>query len=261
MDELINRFISKKLRKKGQDYQLSENSRVTAQDFGRLSTIASKIYQYLVAISPRLKAGSAFNELVALLREMRNGDQTLSQEEAKSVTNINVLEGFSLNKRASWATVLPWHPQFSFDMVRQEIKVTLPENKSWTLQSFPERLSRIGITFHLIVINQTDPKEKGATAHTTMVFENPTKEGKSLTTAMRPDLFTDSLIIVIGKVQYYLFNTQATKDGPSEHNRYNATDIMATFHVRNGTLLKNRHVAQKPFPLPRFDPSGGSEWE
>ncbi|PRD48833.1 hypothetical protein [Sphingobacterium haloxyli] len=261
MDDLINKFISKKLRKKGQDYQLSENSRVTAQDFGQLSTIASKIYQHLTTLSPRLKAGSTFNELVALLREMRNRDQTLSNEAVDEYTHINILEGFPLNKRASWNTILPWRPQISFDIDRLEVKVTLPQQKNWTLQSYPPRLSRIGMTFHLIVINRTDPKEKAATAHTTMVFENPPKEGKSLTTAMRPDLFKDSLIIVIGKAQYYLFNMQATKDGPSEHNRYNATDIMATFHVRNGTLLKNKPVAHKPFPLPRFDPSSGSEWE
>lgn len=260
MDELINRFISKKLRKKGQDYALSENSRATAQDFGQLSTIASKIYRYLAAISPRLKAGSTFNELVALLRFMRNRDRTLNDEEASSFTNVNVLQGFSLNKRAPWSTVLPWRPQFSFDVERREVKITLPQNKNWTLQRFPERLSRIGITFHVIVIDGSNPAEKGDTTHTTTVFVHPGEEGKSLNTTMRPTLFADSLIIVIGKVQYYLFNAQETKEGPSEHNRYNATDIMATFHVRNSKLLKDNPVDCNPLPSPSFDPDSGSEW-
>ena len=77
---------------------------------------------------------------------------------------------------------------------------------------------------------------------------------------MRTTLFADSLIIVIGKVQYYLFNAQETKEGPSEHNRYNATDIMATFHVRNSKLLKDNPVDCIPLPSPSFDPDSGSEW-
>lgn len=39
MDELIEKFVSKKLRKKGDGYQLSANSILSGKGFGKMSTV------------------------------------------------------------------------------------------------------------------------------------------------------------------------------------------------------------------------------
>ena len=260
MDHLINKFISKKLRKKGENYLLSENSKSTAHTFGQLSSIASKIYQYLIAISPRLRDGGVFNGLVALLRQMRNNDQTLSEEEAAIYTHANMLAGFSLNKRASWDTLLPWRPQFDFD-ADQQVQVSLPLQKNWTLKNFPVRLSRIEITFHIIVINLEQPKEKETTVHTKALFVHPHDKDRSLRTILKPVLFTESLILVIGVARYHLFDTDGTRNSVSGSALYNATDIMQTFHVRDGRLLKDAPISRNALPPLAPDLGEGSSWE
>lgn len=260
MDHLINKFISKKLRKKGENYLLSENSKATAHTFGQLSSIASKIYQYLIAVSPRLRDGDVFNRLVALLRQMRNNDQTLSEEEAAIYTHANMLAGFSLNKRASWDTLLPWRPQFDFD-ADQQVQISLPLQKNWILKSFPVRLSRIEITFHIIAINLEQPKEKETVVYTKALFVHPHDEDRSLRTTLKPVLFTESLVLVIGVARYHLFGTDGNRNGVSGRSFYNATDIMQAFHIRDGRLLKDAPIARNPLPPIASDLGEGSSWE
>ncbi|MBD1424257.1 hypothetical protein [Sphingobacterium arenae] len=122
-------------------------------------------------------------------------------------------------------------------------------------------ISRIEIIFHTIVLNLEQPKEKERTVHTKPVFVSPDDKDRSLRTSLQQDLFTDSLILIIGVARYHLFKRAGTEERVSGRALYNATDIMEVFHLRNGKLLRNAPISRHSLPPKEPDLGEGSSWE
>src|SRR5690606_16865939 len=69
----------------------------------------------------------------------------------------------------------------------------------------------------------------------------------------------NSLIIVLGTVQFYLSENGGTLDFSSLHNQHVATDIMQVFHVKEGIVLKNKEQGKYVPPTP--PERDGTDWE
>ncbi|TYP95825.1 hypothetical protein BC792_10921 [Sphingobacterium allocomposti] len=257
MDRIIEKYIRKKYRKRGDNYKLSEGSKVAAQEFSLSSKMAAQIYRAWKEILPKPVEASHYQKLVSLLRRIRDNNKKLLAEGADGFSYANMLLGLSLNERASWTTLLPWTPDIAFKQT--EIIVELPSDKRWSLARIPYRVTRIAVTFDVLTVEFGKGEEPLHRMKTKTLFIIPNSEQKSERTSIPISLFPNSLIIVLGTVQFYLSENGGTLDFSSLHNQHVATDIMQVFHVKEGIVLKNKEQGKYVPPTP--PERDGTDWE
>lgn len=259
MDELIEKFVSKKLRKKGDEYQLSANSILSGKGFGKMSKLASRLYQTMKAINPRLIRSEAYQQLVRILVAIRQGNLSLLEEGKSGYTYAHLLNGFRLNNQKGWDSLLPWSPLLSFDIADKVINVILPTDKKWMFKKFPDQAVQVGVTCYVVVADLEDQDKMPYQVATKTAIFNIFEESEERKVRKALELFPDSLILVLGTAQYYLTDKTGKNSSPSNNKSYYVTDILQTYHVQDGQVLKDYKVSKKiDFPKPII---GDIDWE
>lgn len=262
MDGLFDKHILKKLRKKGEDYPLHENSRLTAEQFGVLNKFTSKWYQALKGVNSWLTQYPTYKDLFTRIKEVYTYQQKLTDNEAKQYTYAHRLKGLELNQRRSWGALVCWNPIFEWECEGDKVKIKLPADRNWKGQAFPPKFSRLGITFHVLVVNYEDETESVRLHYTKTISIHPDDEQiKSLRTTVPVQLFPNSLVAIMGTAQYYLFDTEQPQERPSFHNQHHACKLLEVFHVKDGNLLKNRDIPSVISKTPSPETDSGTDWE
>ncbi|GGH08100.1 hypothetical protein FAZ19_02900 [Sphingobacterium alkalisoli] len=256
MEEFFKRYIAKKLHKKGEEYKLSENSKRSSNRFGESNTLTSKIYQAFKLVAGKLVKREMYNRLLKHLVEIKHLEAQLLKSETQ-YTVFTELRNFRLSSTRSWRSLLPWVPEIKLNLPQAHVDITLPDNKSWDLKSFPERLSRIGITFYVIGVSLDDLiAEQFFTETAFMVPHKPINFQRVKIMVKIPD---ECVLFVIGFVQYYLWDTSGSTDFSSNNKAHMAADIMQVFHVKNGELLCEK-VSERVVSKQSVQ-KNGAKWE
>lgn len=258
MEELFNKYIAKKFRKRGDEYHLSEDSKRSSGTFGHSNKLASKIYQQFKIIADKLMKREIYQKLLNQLTEIKtqSTDETENKEQYATYTK---LRGFRLNTSRSWNSLLPWIPQIELKLHVGHICIALPDDKNWKLKSFPERLSRIAIKFHVIVVSLTDGLHTECFP-TDTAFMVPHKPTKFHTVDIAVELPDECVLLVIGCTQYYLWETDENTDFASGNKTHIAADVLQVFQIRDGLLLPEKAIEQS-MPKSSVVPEGGAKWK
>lgn len=262
MEEFFNKYIAKKFRKRGGVYELSENSKMSSDAFGNSNVFASKIYQQFKKIADKLMKREIYQKLLNQLTEIKTQlkiQRADEKENQKQYAEYTKLRGFRLNASRSWNSLLPWIPQIELKLDADHVCISLPDDKNWELKSFPQRLSRIAITFHVVVVALKDdfPAERFPTETAFMVAHEPTN---FRTVSIPVKLSDECLLLVIGCTQYYLRETHGNTDFASGNKAHIAADVLQVFQIRDGVLLPERAVAQGTLK-PSAVQQSGAKWE
>lgn len=259
MDRAIKELISKKLRKNGKDYNLTPNTKLSAQDFSYANKIASQIYRFSKATLPRGLDREVYQKLLTLVMKIVRADEVHELGQLRiGYGNTSCLKGFQLNPRQSWSGYIPWNTLIVCNLKGGHIEITIPETKRWLSKKYNERVSKLAIKYHLFKI-PFQLEDEPATLSTKNLYIQPTEEYDEKKTRLDIGGWDNCLVIVVGTVQSYLWETQGNEDYLSMDKSFMGAQFLEVFCLRDDKLIHDR-PKEKSHPK-QMDEEDGAEWE
>ena len=259
MEDLIQAVISKKLRIKGHAYNLSENSGKAAIDFGYASKTASRLNKLCKAIVPSRNRG-LYQQLLAKVITLVRADEIHELGQLRiGYGNIQTLKGFQFNGRQSWGGYVPWQTEVVCDLDEAVVQISIPKDKNWSRERYDDRVYKLQVEYHLVKL-PFELDDEVATLHTKELIFTPGENGSSKTAKLSISGWDNCLLLLIGKVDTYLWKLNSqTEYAVSGDRYYRPAAILEVFGLRDGQLLVDRVIEkEKNTQLP---PDDGADWE
>jgi len=144
-------------RKKGKDYNLSENSKLAGADFAYSNTLASRIYRQMKIIQDDSAKYESFLRLKKKLYMVIRNDRQHDLGQLKlGYGNINPLKNFRFSPKTSWQTFFMNYPTTNFDAEKEELCISTPPILAREVDTLPERVRKVILKMHIIKVSIDD---------------------------------------------------------------------------------------------------------
>lgn len=258
MDEIIKEVVSQKLRKRGANYSLGENSKLANRDFTYASKISSKIYQYGKKMWPEMTGRPVFNLLTKRVSELVRLDEEHELGQLRiGYGNCSALKDFRWNKKRTFSGIVPWQTEVLYNEAQRGVLVKILDDKLWSRARLNDRISALCIRYHALKLPfELDAEIDFLYSKELQVF--PGKEPPAKETVFPLKKWDNCLIVVTGVVRCRLWHPDSKEDYLSNNQAFMAADILEVFRIREGKLIKD--VVRESAPVHTPIPEGGTEW-
>lgn len=258
MDEIIKEVVSQKLRKRGADYNLSENTIRANVDFTYASRVSSKIYQHGKKIWPEMAGRPVFNRLTEKVSQLVRMDEENELGPLRiGYGNSSTLKDFRWNKKRTFSGLVPWQTEIRYREDQRDISVKILDDKLWSVSSTDQRISSLCIRYHALKVPfELDDEIDFLYSKELQVF--PGKEPPAKETKFSVQNWDNCLIIVTGVVRCRLWHADGKEDYLSNSQAFMAADILEVFRIRNGKFM--RDVVRESTSVEKPTQEGGTDW-
>ncbi|ERJ57819.1 hypothetical protein [Sphingobacterium paucimobilis] len=258
MDEIIKEVVSQKLRKRGADYNLGENSKLANVDFTYASRVSSKIYQYSKKNWREMTSRSVFNRLTKKVSQLVRLDEEHELGQLRiGYGNSSTLKEFRWNKKRTFYGLVPWQTEIRYREDQRDILVKILDDKLWRVASTDKGISSLCIRYHALKVPfELDDEIDFLYSKELHVF--PGKEPPAKETEFSVPDWDNCLIVVTGVVRCRVWHAGGKEDYLSNSQAFMAADILEVFRIRNGKLMKD--VVRESTPVQKSTQEGGTEW-
>ncbi|WP_343562325.1 hypothetical protein [Sphingobacterium sp.] len=227
---------SKKERKHGEAYDLSENSKLTGLDFTYNCKLAGRLYKILKPIQPQACERSTYirlqDALYAAVRKDREHDLGSLRLGYGSVLP---LKGFRYSKRGSWNNFFMNYPSVHFDEARQQVKIRLQWIGVRKFNSIHERLEKLDLKIHCIVIQLDDRNTLFHQASKTLELKKEDHNVDRGVTFTLEDC-RDAVILCMASVRCWLTTLDGREEFMSNSSTLMTGEIFDALLIRGGKL-------------------------
>ncbi len=258
MDEIIKDVVSQKLRKRGAQYNLSENSKLVNVDFTYTSQMSSKIYQHGKKIWPEMAGRPVFNRFAKKVGQLVRLDEEHELGQLRiGYGNSSALKDFRWNKKRTFSGLVPWQTEILYDEGQGAVLLKIIDDKLWSFSSLDKRVSSLCVRYHALKVPfELEDEIDFIYSGELQVF--PGKEPPAKETMFPTPNWDNCLIIVTGVVRCRLWHANGKDDYLSNSQAFMAADILEVFRIRDGKLMKD--VVRESIPMQTPIPEGGTEW-
>lgn len=258
MDEIIKEVVSQKLRKRGTNYNLGENSKLANTDFTYASKISSKIYQYGKKIWPEMTGRPVFNLLTKRVSELVRLDEEHELGQLRiGYGNSSALKDFRWNKKRTFSGIVPWQTEILYNEIQRGVLVKILDDKLWSRAKRNDRISALCIRYHALKLPfELDDEIDFRYTKELQVF--PGKEPPAKETVFQLEKWDNCLIVVTGVVRCHLWQPDGKEDYLSNSQAFMAADILEVFRIRDGKFMND--VVREQTAVQKSTQEGGTEW-
>jgi|GEM_PF-5604401 len=228
--------MKNKSTKKGEDYVLSTNSKLSGLDFSRAMGWASKIYAPLKQNESWLCNDVVFRRLKKLLLELCATNDIHAVGSRKLCgTDIDKLKKWRVNNYRQWNEYLHFKPSLSVNPKYGEVVLTL-NDFMLEKDSLPTRACAAAMRFYLIFLNEED-----VTSSLVMIDELVVPVGGKLDALEASFTFTslvNGCLLLLGAYQLHLIDSRGRGSFASHDKRYYGANMVEVIAVREGIVAK-----------------------
>lgn len=238
-------IVKRNSNKKDLNYNLSENSKKSIEDFKTANRLASTIYAVFKKLLDRSASRNQYQRLNRLiLKIMHSGAPEFLGTRKLYQGNISLLKGFRLNPYTLWNSIIRFQPIIAISPQDQTLRIHLPEVKAKDV-AVPARASKLVLQFACCEIDADNNK---LDTHLSAKLILPLKQGDHISNAKKmtmplPDM-EGKVILIILIIRMYLQEGYEEDMGysPAEFlsndRKYYAGEILEACYVKNGQLVK-----------------------
>jgi hypothetical protein len=260
MNELIESIVNRKLRKKGKDYQLHENSARSGSDFAYANSITKRIYGVSKNLVELLRSQSIYRRLQRIVMKALREDEINPLGKLRLGNgNSGVFKGFSFNENRSWDGLVRWLPIITYDEAQNTVSFNIPAQSDSSLQSLPKPISKAEVKFYTLSL-PFELDEEYALSATKILTLKPNQGQISRVTNLPLSKMDNCLILIFGIVRCHLWESSGNTDFLSGNKDYLVSDIVEVFRIKDGRLIEDKAVSKRP-AVPSVMEDQGSDWQ
>nr|WP_288808222.1 hypothetical protein [uncultured Sphingobacterium sp.] len=241
----------KKERKRGDAYDLSENSKLAGFDFTYNSNLASRLYQVLKSILKVACVRSTYTRLQNSLYEAVRNDRVHELGSLRfGYGSVLPLKGFRYSKRVSWNNFFINHPMVHFDEMKQQVKVQLQLTGIRKFDSIHQRLAKIDLKIYSLVIQLDDQNTLSHYASKTLELRaEDRKVNRGVTFTL--DDCKDAVVLCLATVRCWLTSPDGSSEFMSNGSTLMAGEIFDVLLIRGGkhTIFPEEKSDNLPPPI------------
>lgn len=221
-------------------HNLSNNSKSAGKDFAYANRLTALIYNTLKDILQEQVDRDCYKRLLTTIRQVLQTDTT-SKVGNKKVEkgNLSLLNNFKLNNRRYFDSLMLWKPSITFSNESKKAIVRLPHNNLNILHNKPDRLSRTRLQFFAITMHFPEMTIKAVKTSPLYITQDSTDT--ALNASFSYDGANNSLLLVVGTCQYYLYEKNSKTDFPSSNRLYYAADIFEAVPIVKNAVIHYKH--------------------
>jgi len=231
-------------------YQLTDNSKSAGNDFGYANSSSSKIYEALKNVFKNTPDSKCYRRLLKTVRAIVNSDHT-NPVGAKVIGSgdVALLNGFRLNERRFFESMLGWSPAVTIDIAQNRIEILIPPDTGLEFPNWPDRASQTECRFYALLFGKEH--RMLAASGTEGLFLKKNEKRKMIKANLMFDHLEDGLLLIFGYAQYHLYlkNTTNQSDFASNNRLHFAADILKAVYIQGGqvvTYTPNEPMHQTP---------------
>jgi hypothetical protein len=243
-------------RKKGKDYQLSENSKLTNVDFAYSNKLASKIYRRLKILQKGSCDPDSFMRLSQVVYQAVRNDQEHELGQLQlGYGSVEPLKEFRISKKTSWQTFFMNYPTAYFEEEKGELCLAIPSISARELNHFPERTNKVVLNMHCIQVSIGDENLVTVVSSKELIITN--KEDVHARSVYFPIKDKSNVVLLcVVTVRIWLMSTDDKTNFLSDNTKFMTAEIFDALLIRNGQLCQFEEMKQsdiKPPELPDSD--------
>lgn len=242
-------------RKKGKDYNLSENSKLAGVDFAYSNTVASRIYKQMKIIQDDSAKYDAFLRLKKkLYMAVRNDCEHDLGQLKLGYGNIKPLNNFRFSKKTNWQTFFMNYPTANFDVEKGELCISTPPILARELDTLPERVRKVILKMHIIKVAIDDENTVDVSSSKELVIvKGDDVESRSVIFSIknRPNV----LLLCVATVRMWFLSTDHKEEFLTLNTKYMTAEIFDAILIRNGQICKFEEETNKESHPPEFPDS------
>lgn len=227
------------------NYNLSENSKKSIEDFKTANRLASIIYAVFKKLLKRSASRNQYQRLSKLIiKVMHSGAPEFLGIRKLHQGNIGLLKGFRLNPYTLWDSIIHFQPVIAISPEDQTVCIHLPAVNAKDVV-VPARASKLVLQFACCEVDADNNK---LDTHLSAKLILPLKQGDQISNAKKmtmhlPDMEGKVLLIIL-IIQMYLQEGYKEDMGysPAEFlsndRKYYAGEILEASYVKDGQLVK-----------------------
>lgn len=221
-------------RKRGDAYDLSENSELTGLDFTYNCKLASRLYQILKSIQPRACGRSTYIRLQNVLyKAVRNDREHDLGSLRLGYGSVLPLKGFRYSKRVSWSNFFMNHPMVHFDEAQQQVRVQLHLAGLRKFNTIHERLVKIDIKIYCVVVQLDDRNTLFHHSSKTLELrKGDHKVDRRITFTLKD--CRDAVILCLATVRCWLASPDGKDEFMSNSSTLMAGEVFDALLIRGG---------------------------
>ncbi|UIR56071.1 hypothetical protein LZQ00_17630 [Sphingobacterium sp. SRCM116780] len=223
-------------RKKGKDYNLSENSKLTANDFAYSAKLASSIYKVFKSLQRESCKSDTFSRFKKVVYQtIRNDQEHMLGQLRLGYGSVSPLKGFRFSKKSNWQSFFLNYPTIYFDAQKGEVRIAIPPILIHDFNKFPSRISKIIMKMHCfqVAIDSENTIEFNSSKDL-LLQQGDNMPSRSVVFSTKNK--ADVLLLCVGTLQTWLLSA----DGQEEFLSYNSSlmtaEIMDALLIRDGQL-------------------------
>ncbi|MEJ5146205.1 MULTISPECIES: hypothetical protein [Sphingobacterium] len=232
-------------RKKGKDYNLSENSKLAGADFAYSNTLASRIYKQMKIIQDDSAKYESFLRLKKKLYMVIRNDRQHDLGQLKlGYGNINPLKNFRFSPKTSWQTFFMNYPTTNFDAEKEELCISTPPILARELDTLPERVRKVILKMHIIKVSIDDENTVDISSSKELVIvKGDDVESRSVIFSIKDK--PNVLLLCVATVRMWLLSTDRKEEFLTLNTKYMTAEIFDAILIRNGQICKFEEETNK----------------
>lgn len=226
--------MKNKSTKKGEDYALSANSKLSGLDFSRVMGWASKIYAPLKQNESWLCNDAVFRCLKKLLLELCTTDYIHAVGSKKLCgADIDKLKKWRVNNHRQWNEYLHFKPSLSVNPKHGEAILAL-DNFMLEKDNLPPRACAIAMRFYLIFLNEEDDTSSSVVIDELVVPVGGKLEALEASFTFGP--VVNGCLLLLSAYQLHLIDSSGSDSFASHDKRYYGANMVEVIAVREGIV-------------------------
>lgn len=238
-------IVKRNSNKKDLNYNLSENSKKSVEDFKTANRLASIIYAVFKKLLKRSASRNQYQCLSKLIiKVMHSGASEFLGTRRLYQGNISLLKGFRLNPYTLWNSIIHFQPVIAISPQDKTLCIHLPEVKAKDV-AVPTRASKLVLQFACCEVDADNNK---LDTHLSAKLILPLKQGDQISNTKKMTMHLPNMegkvLLIILILQMYLQEEYEEDMGysPTEFlsndRKYYAGEILDASYVKNGQLVK-----------------------
>lgn len=232
-------------RKKGKDYNLSDNSKLTSIDFSYSRKLASRIYSILKILENEPRQTDTFSRFANQVYQAVRNDQLHELGQLKlGYGSVESLRNFRFSKKNSWQSFFRNYPTADFQSDKGEVCLTMPPTYAREFHLFPERASKVIVRMHCIQISiDNENRLEHCSSKELIITNDEDRDSRSIRFSIKDK--PNVLLLCLASVRVWLVSAQGEDEFLSNNKVYMTAEIFDALLIRDGQLC---HFVEQKLP-------------
>lgn len=243
-------------RKKGKNYRLSENSKLTGADFGYTRKLASQIYKIMQLIQNESCKNDTYTRFSKVLYKVVRNDQVHELGKLQlGYGNVAPLKGFRFFKKTNWHNFFMNKPTAELDIEKGAIRFAIPPIFVGEFNKFPKRMRKVIIKMHCIQISVGDENIIELNSSKELVMTGVDNiNSRSVYFAVKDSV--NVVVLCIATVRIWLHSLDSKEEFLSFDSKFMTAEIFDALVIHDGQLChfeEEEFSDVKPPEFPNLD--------